>query len=151
MTKPANLPDYDYEVKSWPAFYTAMVSGKKKHDMRDKRDRAYKIGDRLKLREYDPFSGAYTGREAVFKVTYITSNDTPCAMSSAALDRDFCILSMELLGHTDSRKHRVDITIGVTDDMQRRVRDIVQGERPASGGILATIASGGTVANNAVH
>lgn len=89
----------DYEVKSWPAFFSKMISGEKKHDMRDKRDREYKVGDSMLLREYDPFGGGYTGRWAVVEITYITSNVTPCAMSSAALDNDFCILSVELIEH----------------------------------------------------
>jgi hypothetical protein len=88
---------YDYEVKSWPAFFSKMITGVKKHDMRDKRERDYKVGDRVLLREYDPFGGGYTGRAAVFLITYITSNDTPCAMSSNALDRDACILSVALM------------------------------------------------------
>lgn len=29
------------------------------------------------------------------KITYITSRDTPCAFSSAALDKNYCILSLE--------------------------------------------------------
>lgn len=87
---------YDYEVKSWPQFFTQMIAGIKRHDMRDKRDRNYEVGDRMLLREYDPFGAGYTGRDAVALITYITSNDTPCAMSSAALDNNFAILSIEI-------------------------------------------------------
>lgn len=63
--------------------------------MRDLKDRQYKVGDILTLQEYDPFAGKYTGDEMCMKITYITSRDTPCAFSSAALDRDYCILSLE--------------------------------------------------------
>ncbi len=103
-TTPAgNEIDYDYEVKSWPWFFEPMCSGKKKHDMRDMRDRPYKIGDRMLLREWDPRNGQYTGREAIAMITYITSNEAPCAMSSTALDRNTCILSLVVseLGDTD--------------------------------------------------
>lgn len=93
----ASKPKPDYAVKSWPSFFSAMISGEKRHDMRDKRDRDYKVGDVMLLREYDPFGAGYTGRDATFRITYITSNDTPCAMSSAALDNNFAILSVELL------------------------------------------------------
>jgi hypothetical protein len=85
---------YDYEVKSWPQFFGPMVSGKKLHDMRNKRDRAYKIGDRMLLREFDPFGGGYTGRSAVATITYITSRETPCALSSVGLGDDMAILSV---------------------------------------------------------
>jgi hypothetical protein len=84
-------------VKSWPQFFSLMVEGVKKHDMRNMKDRNYKVGDTLVLKEYDPFKGVYTGRAAFFKITYITSNATPCALSSAMLDHDACILSLERL------------------------------------------------------
>ncbi len=88
--------EYDYEVKSWPWFFEEMISGQKKHDMRDKRDRDYAVGDRMLLREFDPRYGEYTGRAAIATITYITDNVTPCAMSSAALDRNFAILSLDV-------------------------------------------------------
>jgi hypothetical protein len=93
----ASFRDYDYTLKSWPAFFSKMITGEKKHDMRDKRERTYAVGDRVLLQEYDPFGGGYTGRCALFEITYITSNDTPCAMSSNALARDACILSVSLI------------------------------------------------------
>ena len=65
--------------------------------MRDLKDRNYKVGDILNLQEYDPFTGMYTGDEMRMKITYITSRDTPCAFSSAALDKNYCILSLEPL------------------------------------------------------
>ncbi|MEQ6333278.1 DUF3850 domain-containing protein [Sphingobium sp. MK2] len=85
---------YDYEMKSWPWFYREMIAGRKKHDMRDKRKRSYKVGDRVLLREWDPRSGSYSGEQCVFEITYITSNDSPCALSSGGLDRNMAILSM---------------------------------------------------------
>lgn len=87
-----------YKLKSWPAFFQPIVDGAKKHDLRDKRDRPYAVGDVLTLQEYEPFSGVYTGREQDVRVTFITSNDTPCAFSSAMLDRNAAILSLELIG-----------------------------------------------------
>lgn len=85
----------EYNVKSWVPFFQAFTRGEKKHDMRDLVDRDYKVGDILNLQEYDPFEGKYTGHEMRMKITYITSNKTPCAFSSAALDKNFCILSLE--------------------------------------------------------
>lgn len=102
-TPGGNTVVYDYEVKSWPWFFESMCAGVKTHDMRDKRDRNYKVGDRMLLREFDPRTGAYTGREAIAVITYITDNVTPCAMSSSALDRNHAILSVRVseLGDTD--------------------------------------------------
>ena len=86
-----------YVIKSWSPFFQQIKSGKKLHDLRDMRDRNYKVGDELTLLEYEPFLGCYTGEELTVEITYITSNKTPCAMSSSALDNNFCILSLKLL------------------------------------------------------
>ncbi len=83
-----------YKVKSWTAFFTAIEAGIKTHDLRDTKDRKYAVGDVLILQEYDPFSGKYSGAECPVEVTYITSSDTPCAFSSSALDKGYCILSI---------------------------------------------------------
>jgi hypothetical protein len=85
----------NYELKSWNHFFKAIKRGDKTHDLRDIKDRNYKVGDLLKLREYDPFEGVYTGDECDVVVTYITSNQTPCAFSSAVLPKDYCILSIK--------------------------------------------------------
>tara|TARA_R110000851_G_scaffold18062_1_gene56985 strand:+ start:456 stop:725 length:270 start_codon:yes stop_codon:yes gene_type:complete len=84
-----------YKVKSWPSFFKAIVSGEKLHDMRDMRDRDYKVGDVLTLQEFDPFGGGYSGSEYDVEITYITSVNTPCAMSSVALSNTHCILSIK--------------------------------------------------------
>ena len=103
MAEPAAANDGDGEqpvdhvLKSWSHFFQGIVSGQKKHDVRDMRDRVFKIGDICLLREFDPFGGGYTGREQRVKITFITSRDTPCAFSSAVLDRDYAILSLELM------------------------------------------------------
>lgn len=90
-------PNTTYKVKSWPAFFQAIKRGDKLHDMRDLRDRKYRVGDRLILQEYDPFTGSYTGDECTVEITYVTSADTPCAFSSAALAPGYCILSLRLV------------------------------------------------------
>ena len=83
-----------HTVKSWPWFFQEMVKGNKKHDMREK-DRNYCIGDTMTLQEFDPRTGIYTGETLDVKITYITSNDSPCALSSAYLDNNAVILSVE--------------------------------------------------------
>lgn len=83
-----------HRVKSWPWFFEPMVNRVKKHDMRTT-DRDYKVGDVLLLQEFDPRTGHYTGREHSMTITYITSRDTPCALSSNGLAQDHVILSVE--------------------------------------------------------
>jgi hypothetical protein len=84
-------------VKSWCYLYTAAIGGYKTHDIRDMTERDYKVGDRMKFREFDQAAGCYTGREAMFEITYITDRMTPCAMSSCALEKKYGILSIRLI------------------------------------------------------
>lgn len=83
-----------HKVKSWPMLFQPLLEGAKRHDIRDKRDRAYNVGDEMFLQEWCPAKSAYTGREQLMVITYITDNEHPCAMSSACLDRNFAILTL---------------------------------------------------------
>jgi len=84
-----------HRVKSWCYLYEQAVVGKKTHDFRDMRDRDYKVGDTLILCEFDQTTGKYTGNECAFEITYMTNRDTPCAMSSVALEQNHVVLSKE--------------------------------------------------------
>lgn len=81
-------------VKSWSHLYDAIVSGAKSYDLR-KNDRDYKVGDILHLKQYDNINGKFTGWQTTRRISYITSNDTPCAVSSAVLPNEYCILGFE--------------------------------------------------------
>jgi len=83
-----------HKVKSWSYFFDAIVAGDKLHDLR-KNDRDYQIGDELILQRYDMVMGRYTGDECVRTVSFITSNQFPCAYSSAVLPHDYVILSLK--------------------------------------------------------
>lgn len=93
----------DHVMKSWPAFFSEIALGNKKHDIRDKNEREFKVGQICRLCEYDPFpktngeESGYSGDYVDVRITYITSNDTPCAFSSAVLAKNACVLSFELL------------------------------------------------------
>lgn len=84
-----------HRVKSWTWLFQAAKSGIKKHDFRDMRDRNYKVGDTLILCEYDQAAGEFTGQELPCRITYITGRETPCAMSSVALEYNHVVLSIE--------------------------------------------------------
>lgn len=86
-----------HRVKSWPIFFEAALAGDKTHDLRRCDDRNFRVGDTLFLCEYDPKTELYTGRELAMRITYITSADSPCALSDRALDKSFCILSIQKL------------------------------------------------------
>lgn len=86
-----------HTLRSWAYLYTAMVNGEKLHDLRIN-DRNYAVGDVCLLQEYDNTRGEYTGREALFRISYITGRaGVPCAVSSSVLARDHVILSMQLV------------------------------------------------------
>jgi hypothetical protein len=86
----------EHPIKCWPEFFSAIVAGEKKHDLRRADDRAFRVGDTLLLREFDPDTKRYTGKKQRVRITYITSSESPCALSTVALREDFCILSIEL-------------------------------------------------------
>jgi len=65
-------PLKEHELKTWPAFYQAMLDGDKPFEARFN-DRAYQKGDVLYLREWDPDTKQYTGRNCRKLVTYVLS------------------------------------------------------------------------------
>lgn len=67
-----------------------IAAGRKRHDMR--RNEGFCIGDHLRLLELDEQKP--TGREQVVAITYITSEDSPCALSKLALQDQYCIISI---------------------------------------------------------
>lgn len=43
-----------HQLKIWPNFFAEIVSGRKKFDIRDGRDRCFQAGDVIQFREFDP-------------------------------------------------------------------------------------------------
>jgi uncharacterized protein DUF3850 len=86
-----------HELKSWPEFFQAILEGRKTHDLRRADDRTFCVNDLMQLREFDPKTERYTGREVMVEITYITSVYSPCALSEAALNSAYCILSIKKL------------------------------------------------------
>jgi hypothetical protein len=59
-----------HDLKTWPEFFAALIDGTKPFELR-KNDRDYHVGDVLRLREWDPATKAYSGRETGRRVTYM--------------------------------------------------------------------------------
>lgn len=59
-----------HELKTWPEFFSAVMRGRKKFEVR-KNDRNFQEGDQLLLREYDPETKQYLGSQLVVDVGYI--------------------------------------------------------------------------------
>ena len=56
--------------KIWPEYFDAVVSGKKKFELR-LNDFEIQEGDTIVLEEWDPKTKAYTGRKIQKKATYV--------------------------------------------------------------------------------
>jgi len=57
-----------HELKTWPEFFNSIIDGSKPFEIR-RDDRDYRTGDILRLREFDPCKGVYSGREAHRRIT----------------------------------------------------------------------------------
>jgi hypothetical protein len=79
----------EHELKTWPKGFVAIWDGLKRYEMR-KDDRGFKVGDRLNLREWDPDTGAYSGRHIVAQVPYITK-----AADFPGLQEGFVIMALQ--------------------------------------------------------
>ena len=63
-----------HELKIWPAHFRFVETGEKTCEIR-KRDRDYRLGDTLWLKEYDPASAKYSGEEVFVLITHILGAD----------------------------------------------------------------------------
>ncbi len=59
----------EHELRCWPEFFAAILDGSKPFEVR-RDDRGFRVGDVLRLREYEPYVTGYTGRELRVRVTY---------------------------------------------------------------------------------
>ena len=59
-----------HDLKTWPEYFAAVLDGSKTFELRSN-DRGFSVGDLLRLREWDPETSAYTGREVTRSVSYL--------------------------------------------------------------------------------
>ncbi len=78
-------------LKTWPAPFSALVTGKKKFEFR-KNDRDFKAGDVLRLDEFDPLTKKLSGRSLFFDVPYVIYGP------EFKIPKDYCIMSLERRG-----------------------------------------------------
>lgn len=64
--------DVVHELKTHPCFFVDLVTNSKPFEIR-KDDRGFKVGHKLRLREWDPNTEDYTGREVGRVIIYITA------------------------------------------------------------------------------
>lgn len=76
-----------HELKIIPPYFSAVVAGIKRFELR-KNDRDFKVGDTLRLCEYEPAEGRYTGNTVEVLVTYILQGGSNLASG-------MCVMSIE--------------------------------------------------------
>ncbi len=64
----------EHVKKIWPEYFQEVQSGMKKHEVRRLApgEPEFRVGDTIRLREFIPGPGTYTGQEIAVKVTYVT-------------------------------------------------------------------------------
>lgn len=84
----------EHDLKCWPEFFHDLAVGTKAFELR-KNDRDYRVGDLLRLREWDPETKVYTGRETTRRVTYMLEHRSGagCAADFGLKD-GYAILSL---------------------------------------------------------
>lgn len=64
-------PPREHELKTWPEFFDEVAAGRKTFEIREN-DRGFAVGDVLRLCEFRPQWGTYTGRQVLKRVSYLT-------------------------------------------------------------------------------
>lgn len=105
-----------HELKTWPQEFQAIRSGAKTHEIRRNHDRAFHVGDVLKLSEfvldeYDPYRednpGRYTHRYELVQVTYVSS----VSYTSLATSHTCVAMSIVRLGLDDTHQYGIELRI----------------------------------------
>lgn len=76
-----------HNVKILPQYFEPVVMGIKNFELR-KDDREYQVCDLLVLKEWDPDSENYTGRETVRRISYKLKH-------APGIEEGYCVLGIE--------------------------------------------------------
>lgn len=112
----------EHRVKTWPTFFSDVVSGKKKFELRVD-DRGYAVGDYFVHEEWSPMSKEYSGQVFNQKIVYIVRwEDVP---SSWGLKEGWCILGLETVGMTQNRamftREQLETVEGLTEEQYEQL------------------------------
>jgi ASC-1-like (ASCH) protein len=78
----------EHNLKTRPEFFNELWLGRKTFEVR-KDDRDFQVGDTLVLREWNPQSESYTGRDVVSEVTYILQG------GQFGVEEGYCVLALK--------------------------------------------------------
>lgn len=83
-----------HELKSWPEFFEPILNGAKSFELRVN-DRDFQVFDLLWLKEWDPKTKNYSGRQCFRSITYVEEGLGPgCIEPLKGLLRGYVILSL---------------------------------------------------------
>lgn len=77
-----------HSLKTWPGQFRAIINGEKTFEFR-KNDRAFKEGDILSLKEWNPKLEMYTGLCFEVEVTFILYGP------AFGIPKDYCVMSIQ--------------------------------------------------------
>jgi hypothetical protein len=86
----------EYELKAWNPCFSDVWDDRKLFEIRWN-NMDYKIGDILKLMEYDPEEEQFLGRYVRCEVIYIMKNPSFVKKASVTVKKDFVIMSIKIL------------------------------------------------------
>jgi hypothetical protein len=89
---PTQRDPVQHELKTWPAYFGAVASGRKSFEIR-RDDRPFRTGDTLRLREWCPVERSYTGREVMAEVTYVMRKEEDFGLMDG-----FCLMGINVSG-----------------------------------------------------
>lgn len=93
-----------HDLKVWPPYFDALADGSKPFEVR-RDDRQFRVGDVLRLREWDLHPGTaqeieakgYTGREVTLRVTYVLAG---LAAHQFGVAQGYCVLGLAALSRS---------------------------------------------------
>jgi hypothetical protein len=93
-----------HPLKCWPVYFEGIASGQKRFELR-KDDRDFRTGDALRLQEWSPDRGEYTGRECLVKVLYLVQGSAVAALIGLPqnISHRWVCMSIERVDH-DARR-----------------------------------------------
>ena len=84
-----------HELKTWPEFFQPVIDGIKTFEIR-KDDRDFQEGHIVRLMEWEPETGKYTGRSAEFRIKYIIKADR-LGGDGLGIPMHYCVFSISPL------------------------------------------------------
>ena len=83
----------DHELKTWPDYFEMVKAGEKHFEVR-RYDRNFQPGQTLLLREWDPGSKEYTGRQVERRISFMRT-----AGSMIGIEKGYCILGLDSMAY----------------------------------------------------